>query len=97
MKEDFPLLKKTIYLDSASTTQKPNQVMQAMQTYYEEYNANVHRGIYTLSEESTKLYENGRKAVARFINAPANKIVFTKGATESLSLVAHGLQLTEKD
>ena len=97
MKEDFPLLKKTIYLDSASTTQKPHQVMQAMQTYYEEYNANVHRGIYTLSEESTKLYENGRKAVARFINAPANKIVFTKGATESLSLVAHGLQLTEKD
>ncbi|MAF34241.1 cysteine desulfurase CsdA [Candidatus Woesearchaeota archaeon] len=97
MKQDFPLLKKTVYLDSASTTQKPGQVMQAMQTYYEEYNANVHRGIYSLSEESTALYENGRKAVAQFINASANNIVFTKGATESLNLVAQGLGLTEQD
>jgi cysteine desulfurase/selenocysteine lyase len=95
IRRDFPILQRVIdgkplvYLDSAATTQKPVSVIEAMDEYYRNYNANVHRGIYTLSEEATAAYENARDTVARFINAPHREgIVFTRGTTESINLVA---------
>lgn len=91
---DFPFLKKKgpkgkalAYLDNASTTQKPKQVIKAITDYYEKHNANPHRGIYELSEEATEEYENARKAVANFINSDDEEIVFTRNATEGLNLV----------
>ena len=92
--KQFPILKRKInghplvYLDNASTTQKPALVLQALQKYYTTNNANVHRGIHTLSEEATEQYENVRAKVAKFINAKTEEIVFTKNATESLNCVA---------
>ncbi|HEX5589426.1 MAG TPA: cysteine desulfurase [Candidatus Limnocylindrales bacterium] len=94
---EFPILGTTnshgrplVYLDSASTSQKPRQVIEAVDTYYREYNANVHRGIYEIGERSTAAYEQARAAVARFINAPdAHEIVFTRNATEAINLVAY--------
>lgn len=93
---DFPILKREvrpgvplIYLDSTATTQKPNQVIQAMDDYYHTYNANVHRGIHTLAEEATAAYEDARQRVADFINAPTSKgIIFTRNTTESINLIA---------
>lgn len=94
-KNDFPLLqrefydKPLVYLDSAATTQKPQAVIDAVDHYYAHDNANVHRGIYKLSEAATTAYEQARKAVAAFVNAPSqDEIVFTKGTTESINLVA---------
>uniref|UniRef100_A0A7C4TKK6 Cysteine desulfurase n=1 Tax=candidate division WWE3 bacterium TaxID=2053526 RepID=A0A7C4TKK6_UNCKA len=95
IKKDFPILKKKIgkyqltYLDNAATSQKPIQVIEAIGNYYKFYNANVHRGIHTLSEEATDMYEGAREKVASFIGAksPA-EIIFTKGITESLNRVA---------
>ncbi len=91
----FPLLAREInghllaYLDSAATTQKPGTVLAALDDYYRTTNANVHRGIYTLAEEATALYEGARERVAAFINAPEpEQIVFTRNATEALNLVA---------
>ena len=93
---DFPILDQEIhghrlvYLDSASTSQKPRAVIDAMDTYYREYNANVHRGIYTIGERSTAAYEASRATVARFIGARgAHEVVFTRNATEAINLVAH--------
>jgi len=92
--KQFPILKRKIngkslvYLDNASTSQKPLVVLQALQKYYSTTNANVHRGIHTLSEEATEQYENVRAKVAKFINAKTEEIVFTKNATESLNCVA---------
>lgn len=93
---DFPILKRQVhgkrlvYLDSASTAQKPIQVLDAMDRCYRESYANIHRGVYTIAEESTAAFEAARAKVARFIGAPsANEIVFTKNATESINLVAH--------
>lgn len=95
MSDRFPLLqhmingKRLAYLDNAATTQKPRQVLDAMQWYYETWNANPHRGVYALSAESTRLLEESRKAVATFINAGSpEEIVFTRNATESLNLLA---------
>lgn len=91
---DFPLLtrkvhgQRLIYLDNAATTQKPRQVLDAMRDYYEQRNANVHRGIYTLGVESTAAYDTARKRVAAFMNAPARQVIFTKGTTESINFVA---------
>ncbi|GAP22907.1 cysteine desulfurase [Leptolinea tardivitalis] len=95
-KQDFPILsrevhpgKKLIYLDSTASTQKPQIVLDAMDDYYHRHNANIHRGVYTISEEATELYENARAKVARFIHAPsARSIVFTRNTTESINLVA---------
>src|SRR5450756_147 len=88
IREDFPILAQEIpghrlvYLDSASTSQKPAAVIDAMDTYYREYNANVHRGIYTIGERSTAAYEAARVKVARLIGPPdAHEIVFTRNAT----------------
>jgi len=88
---DFPLLQTPglVYLDSAATTQKPQVVIDALRRYYESQNANVHRGIYRLAETATRLYEGVRDQVARFIGAASRaEIVFTRGTTESINLVA---------
>ena len=94
-RKDFPILKRQvngkplIYLDSAASSQKPNQVLQAMDDFYTRSYANIHRGIHTLSAEATKAYEDTRDKVARFVNAPEREsIVFTSGATEGVNLVA---------
>jgi cysteine desulfurase/selenocysteine lyase len=96
IREDFPILTRTVgdkplvFLDSAATSQKPRQVVDAESEFYLRHNANVHRGIYMLSEEATELYETARAKLARFVGAsdPAT-IVFTRGTTESLNLVAY--------
>ena len=92
-KEDFPLLKnrKIIYLDSAATSQKPKEVINAMNDFYTRYNSNVHRGVYSISEEATLEYENSRNKVAEFINALPSEIIFTRGTTEGLNLLAYSL------
>jgi cysteine desulfurase/selenocysteine lyase len=96
LRADFPILDQSIhdhpliYLDSASTSQKPSVVIDALDAYYREYNANVHRGIYTIGEKATAEYERARAKVARFVNAPdAHEIVFTRNATEAINLVAY--------
>jgi cysteine desulfurase/selenocysteine lyase len=96
IRAQFPVLnrqvhgKPLIYLDNAATTQKPLSVIQTLDTYYRQYNSNVHRGVHTLSEEATAAYENARLHVARFINAPSQKeVIFTRNATESINLVAY--------
>ena len=96
IRKDFPILsrrikgKPLVYLDNAATSQKPKAVIEAVQQYYQGYNANIHRGIHTLAEEATSVYEEARKKVAKFIGAakPA-EIVFTRGTTESINLVAY--------
>ena len=97
IKKDFPILERKVrdkpltYLDSAATSQKPRQVIDATSDFYGRYNANVHRAIYELGEEATREYEGAREKVAEFIHArSSNEIVFTKSTTESLNLVAYG-------
>ncbi len=92
IKQDFPILnnRKITYLDSGATTQKPKQVLDAIKKYYENYNANPHRGAYFLSIEATEEYENTRTKIAKFINARnREEIIFSKNATESLNLIAY--------
>jgi cysteine desulfurase/selenocysteine lyase len=96
LRKDFPILDQRInghafvYLDSASSSQKPRVVIAAMDEYYREYNANVHRGIYTIGEKATAEYEKARAKVARFINAPdPHEVIFTRNATEAINLVAY--------
>jgi len=96
LRADFPILDQQInghplvYLDSASTSQKPTVVIDALADYYREYNANVHRGIYTIGEKATAAYEAARVKVARFINAPdSHEVIFTRNATEAINLVAY--------
>lgn len=101
IKKDFPILKNNIaYLDSAATTQKPESVLRAIQKFYEENNANPHRGAYKLSINATRVYDETREKVAQFINAEnSNQIVFTRNATEALNLIAYsyGLNKIKKD
>lgn len=90
-KKDFPLLgSKVIYLDSAASAQKPKAVLKAMDTFYKTSYSNVHRGTCHLANMATEAYENARYTVALFLNTKADNIVFTKGATESINLVASG-------
>ena len=96
IRADFPILDqeinghKLVYLDSASSSQKPRVVIDALADYYREYNANVHRGIYTIGEKATAEYERARARVAHFINAPdSHEIVFTRNATEAINLVSY--------
>ncbi len=96
IRQDFPILdqqvhnKPLIYLDNGATTQKPTQVIEAISSYYLNSNANVHRGLHELAERATEGYENCRKKVTSFINAPSERsIVFTRGTTESINLVAN--------
>ena len=92
-RSDFPIFKdnKLIYLDSASTTQKPNIVINSISNFYKNNNANVHRGAYQIAELATKQYEMARKQIAQFINASYDEIIFTKGTTESINLIAYSL------
>ncbi len=97
IKDEFPILKReirpgvpVIYLDSTATSQKPYAVIQAMDEYYKNSNANIHRGIHFLAEESTALYEQAREKIAAFIHAKsAREIIFTRNTTESINLVAY--------
>lgn len=98
LRAEFPILNEKVhglplvYLDNANTTQKPQKVIQAIQEYYTHYNANIHRSVYTLSEKATQLFEATRDKIQHFIQAPSREeIIFTKGTTESINLVAHGL------
>jgi cysteine desulfurase/selenocysteine lyase len=92
---DFPILEREVhgrplvYLDSANTSQKPRQVLDAMDDYYRRHNANVHRAVHTLSEEATHLFEQARGKVARFAGASERATVFTKNASEAINLVAY--------
>jgi cysteine desulfurase/selenocysteine lyase len=96
IRRDFPILAREmhghplVYLDSAATSQKPLSVIEAMDEYYRDYNANVHRAIYEIGERATAEYEGARAKVARFINAPdAHEVIFTRNATEAINLVAY--------
>lgn len=97
IRADFPILEREIkpgvkltYLDSTATSQKPLAVINAMDEFYRRSNANIHRGVHTLAEESTALYEHAREKIARFINAAsAKQVIYTRNATESINLVAH--------
>lgn len=102
IKKDFPLLDNSdiSYLDSGATTQKPIQVINAVKEFYKKYNANPHRGAYTLSMEATRIYEDTRTKIAKFINAKhREEVIFSKNATESLNLIAYsyGLENLKKD
>jgi len=95
IREEFPILnqqvngKRLIYFDNAATNQKPKRVIDALSTYYEKYNANIHRGIHTLAEKATRAYEDTRLAMQEFIHAKhVEEIIFTRGVTESVNLVA---------
>ena len=96
VKEEFPILsqrvneKRLIYLDNASTTQKPSSVINEIQNYYESTNSNIHRGVHHLSQKATEKYEDSRKIVQNFIGAKSSKeIIFVRGATEAVNLVAN--------
>ena len=102
IKEDFPLLlnKDITYLDSGATSQKPQAVIDAIENFYKNLNANPHRGAYTLSQDATEIYENTRTKIAEFINAKhREEVIFSKNATESLNLIAYsyGLDKIQKD
>jgi cysteine desulfurase/selenocysteine lyase len=92
VRKQFPIFrgeKPLIYLDSAATSQKPETVLAAMDTYYRTINANIHRGVYRIAEAATAAYEDARRKVARFVGASPREIVFTRNSTESLNLVAY--------
>ena len=95
IRQDFPILQRVIrgkplvYLDNAATTQKPRPVLDALARYYAEGNANIHRGVYRLSEEATRAYDGARQRVQLFLNArTSHEIIFTHSSTESINLVA---------
>lgn len=95
VRRDFPLLQRSVdgkplvYLDSAATSQKPRVVLEALQRYYEEYNANVHRGLYRIAERATLAYEEARSKVAALVGGRPEELVFTRGTTEAINLVAY--------
>src|SRR5262249_8502346 len=96
IREDFPILKEKVrgkplvYLDNAASTQKPRIVIDALRDYYEAGHANVHRGVHMLSEKATRNYEGAREKVRAFLNAAETReIIFTRGTTEAINLVAH--------
>ena len=98
IRKDFPILqrkingKNLIYFDSGATSQKPKQVIDSISNFYSNHNSNIHRGVHTLSRESTELYEESRLCVKKHLNAnDASEIIFTSGTTDSINLVAHGL------
>jgi cysteine desulfurase/selenocysteine lyase len=97
LRKDFPILQRTVrdnktlvYLDNASTTQKPNQVIDVINDYYRNHNANIHRAVYALAEEATELYEKTRDKIANFVNVKnREEIIFVRGTTEAINLVAY--------
>ena len=97
-KDDFPIFKNNplIYLDSAATSQKPTAVLDAERYFYEHNNANIHRASYTLANKATLAYENARQKVAQFLGAKSsNEIVFLRGTTEAINLIAHSYVKTK--
>ena len=100
IKKDFPIFNNNpdlIYFDNASTTQKPKIVIDAITEFYSHYNANVHRGAYKIAEEATNQFETSRNIIANFINANDDEIIFTKGTTESINLIAYSFGSTLQD
>ena len=98
MRRDFPILQRSVnghplvYLDNAATTQKPQQVIDALADYYARYNSNVHRAVHALADEATQAFEDAREKVRAFIGAEhTQEIVFTRGTTEAINLVAASL------
>ena len=97
IRNDFPVLnrrvrddKKLVYLDNAATTQKPNQVIDAITDYYQNHNSNIHRAVHALAEESTEAFELTRDKIAKFLNIQnREEIVFVRGTTEAINLVAY--------
>lgn len=96
LRKDFPILhqevngRPLVYLDNAATSQKPQQVLEALDTYYRTYNSNVHRGVHTLSARATTEYEAAREKIAHFIKAASDReVVFTRNASEAINLVAY--------
>lgn len=96
IKLDFPILSRTVngkqlvYLDNAATTQKPQQVIDAIVEYYTRHNANVHRGVHTLSDESTQLFESSKQSIAKFFGAKNQELIFVRNTTEAINGVAYG-------
>lgn len=105
IKLDSPILKRNVndhplvYLDSGATSQKPKAVLDAERNYYEQHNANVHRGAHTLGDEATQMYQDAREKVATFIGAKSEKVIFVRNTTEAINLVAYawGMDNLEKD
>ncbi len=101
IRKDFPIFENNpnlVYLDSGATTHKPRQVIDAISEYYEKHNANIHRGIYSLAERSTRLYEESKQRIRQFINARStSEIIYTKNATEALNLVMYSLSRRIKE
>ncbi len=101
IRKDFPILERKmngenlVYLDNAATSQKPRQVIESISDYYENHNSNVHRGVHTLSDEATQLYENARKTIANYLGAALpEELIFTKGTTDGLNSLASSLKNT---
>src|SRR5210317_1330112 len=95
VRADFPILQRTVhgkplvYLDTAASAQRPLAVIEATERFYSQHNANVHRGVHTLSQEATELYEGARKSLADRLNAASEReVIFTRGTTEAINLVA---------
>jgi cysteine desulfurase/selenocysteine lyase len=101
VRADFPILareidgRRLVYLDSSSTSQKPEQVLAALDDYYRNHNANIHRGVYPLAQEADALFEGARKRIAAFANAPWRSTIFTRNVTEAINLVAYSWARTE--
>ncbi len=93
IRKDFPIYSKIdkpfIYLDNAATTQRPSIVLNELNNYYTKFNANVHRAVYSIGEQATQAYENARGKIANFIGVDNSSIIFTRGTTESINLVAY--------
>jgi len=94
IKKQFPIFQKTpglVFLDNASTTQKPERVLKAMEIFYLESNANIHRGVYGLAEKADRIYDEARATLAKFVGCASDEIIFTKSATEGTNLLAFGI------
>ncbi|MFW6025496.1 MAG: aminotransferase class V-fold PLP-dependent enzyme [Candidatus Woesearchaeota archaeon] len=91
IRRDFPVFKKNVFLDSAASSQKPKPILKELKRFHEEDYANIHRGIYELSEKSTEFYDKSREKVSEFISCNENEIVFTKNTTESMNLISDSL------
>ena len=97
LRNEFPILntkvnnKTLVYLDNGATSQKPQSVIDCLNEYYSTYNANIHRGVHYLSQFATSAYEEAREKISNYINSPsAKQVIFTKGTTDGINLVANG-------
>ena len=99
VRKDFPIMGRGItYFDSAATSQKPLPVIRALEDFYEKHNANIHRGIHTLSEEATEMYEESKRKVAKFVGAPSwQEVIYVKNATEGLNFAANMIDFSKGD